>query len=37
MTTRRDFIKNSAMLAGGAALLGGSLVCTGKKAFPQKG
>ncbi len=37
MTTRRDFIKNSAMIAGGAALFGGSLMCTGKKAAAQNG
>lgn len=37
MIKRRDFIKNSAMIAGGAALFGGSLMCTGKKAVAQKG
>jgi hypothetical protein len=37
MTTRRDFIKHSAMIAGGAALFGGSLMCTGEKPVPQNG
>jgi len=37
MTTRREFIKNSAMLIGGATLLGGSSMCSGKKKFLRNG
>jgi len=37
MATRREFIKNSVLLTGGAALFGGSIMCTGSKKIPQDG
>ncbi len=37
MTTRREFIKNSVLLTGGAALFGGSFGCEGKKGILKKG
>ena len=36
MTTRREFIKNSVLFTGGAALYGGSLMCKGREKIPQK-
>lgn len=36
MTTRREFIKNSTIVAGGIALLGNSLMCTKGKELFQK-
>ena len=37
MTTRREFIKNSVLLTGGAALFGGSFGCTARKSIPKSG
>ena len=37
MTTRREFIKNSVLLTGGAALFGGSFGCTGRKSVFKNG
>lgn len=37
MTTRREFIKNSAIAAGGTVLLGNLLKCGSDKKLPEKG
>jgi len=37
MATRREFIKNSVLLTGGAALFGGSFGCTGRKSVFKNG
>jgi len=37
MATRREFIKTSALLTGGAALFGSSLMCGGGGEIPQNG
>jgi len=37
MATRREFIKNSILLTGGAALYGGSFMCKGRRKVPQTG
>ncbi len=37
MATRREFIKNSVLITGGAALFGGSFMCKGRKEVAQNG
>ncbi|HDR17128.1 MAG TPA: DUF362 domain-containing protein [Desulfobacteraceae bacterium] len=37
MSTRREFIKNSVLLTGGAALFGGKFGCSVRKSVPKNG